>query len=169
MSMIESANHRSLAAMRAVGRELRRFLGKHGIAGLAAIEFAVIAPLLVLMMVSTVDLGLGFYSAMQVQNAAQAGAQYAALHTFNATSISSAVLNATSFKGISASPSPIQFCGCPSKTTVATATCGTKCADGTAAATYVRVSAKGTYTTLLPYPRIPSSFPLAAHSTVRTQ
>jgi len=163
---MKPANHKSLAA---IGRELRRFLGHDGIGGLAAIEFAVIGPLLVLMMVCTVDLSLGFYSAMQVQNAAQAGAEYASLHGFKATSISSAVVNATSFKGISASPSPVQFCGCPSKTSVATATCGTKCADGTLAATYVRVSASGKYTTLLPYPSLPASFSLASQSTVRIQ
>ena len=68
--------------------------------GVAAIEFAVLGAVLCLIVVAVGDLGLGFYSNMQVQNSAQAGAQYAAVHGFNSTSVSNAVTNATSIAGI---------------------------------------------------------------------
>jgi len=45
--------------------------------GVAAIEFAVLGAVLCLITVAVGDLGLGFYSNMQVQNSAQAGAEYA--------------------------------------------------------------------------------------------
>src|SRR6185312_12645479 len=90
--------------------------------GVAAIEFAVLGAVLCLIVVAIGDLGMGFYSYMQVQNSAQAGAQYAAVHGFNSANISNAVTNATSTTGITASPAPQQFCGCVSGTTVTTAT-----------------------------------------------
>ena len=137
--------------------------------GVAAIEFAVLGAVLCMIVVAVGDLGLGFYSNMQVQNSAQAGAQYAAVHGFNSTSVSNAVTNATSVAGITASPAPTQFCGCVTGSTMATATCGSVCANGMTAGTYVSVSAARTYTTLISYPGFPSSYSQTATSTVRIQ
>jgi Flp pilus assembly protein TadG len=139
------------------------------IRGVVAIEFAIVALILVVMMICTVDLGMGFYRKMQVQNAAQAGAQYAAMQGFTETSISGAVRAATSFAGISASPLPKQFCGCPANTGVTSIVCSSTCSGGSAPGTYVSVSAQGTYTTILSYPLIPNSFTLSSQSTVRIQ
>jgi Flp pilus assembly protein TadG len=137
--------------------------------GLAAVEFAVIAPVLALVMICTVDIGLGFYRKMQVQNAAQAGAEYAATHGFSATAIASAMASATGYSSVQASPQPYQYCGCASTSGVATATCGTNCAGGAQAGTYVAVSAQAVYTTLLPYPLLPDTYTFTAQSTVRIQ
>jgi len=151
-------------------RALRRLMHpRDGVRGTAAIEFAILATILIMLMICTVDIGMGFYRKMQVQNAAQVGAQYAMLHGFSTSSIGAAVAAATSYPNISASPDPTQYCGCPSNTGISTTTCGSVCADGTTAATYVSVSAQGTYETLLSYPLIPRSFTLTAQSTVRTQ
>src|SRR5690349_23032681 len=79
-----------------------------GVHGGALVEFAVTGPALVLMMVCAGDLGLGIYRHMQVQNAAQLGAQYAVAHGFDATAISAAVSAASSFP-LSASPAPSQY------------------------------------------------------------
>jgi len=114
-------------------------------------------------------LGLGFYSYMEVQNSAQAGAQYAAVHGFNSTAISNAVTNATSVTGITASPAPQQFCGCVSGATVVAATCGTTCPDTMTAGTYVSASAVRDYSTLLSYPGFASTYHQTATSTVRIQ
>ena len=137
--------------------------------GIAAIEFAVLGAFLCLLVVGVGDLGLAFYSNMQVQNSAQAGAQYAAVHGFDATAVSNAVTNATSVTGITASPAPTQFCGCVTGSTMATATCGTTCANGMTAGTYVSVSAARTDSTLISYPGFPASYSQAATSTVRIQ
>src|SRR5215831_6895991 len=77
-----------------------------GTAGTAAVEFAILSVLLVLMMVAVIDLGMGLYRGIQVRNAAQAGAAYAMAKGYNASSITSAITNATSFSQISASPAP---------------------------------------------------------------
>ena len=148
---------------------LRRFIanGDDGIRGVAAIEFAMIAASLILMMICVVDIGIGLYRKMQVQNAAQAGAQYAIVHGFAASSIASAVTAATTFSGITASPAPNQYCGCPSNTGIASTDCSSTCSDGSKPGTYVAVSAQGTYDTILQYPLISNSFTLTAQSTVR--
>ena len=152
-----------------LGNALWRFAGnkKDAIGGIAAIEFAIMTPLLIVLMICVVDAGMGFYRKMQVQNAAQAGAQYAVIKDFTPAAISNAVLAATSFSAINASPQPTQYCGCPEATGVTTATCNSTCGDGSRAGTYVTVSAQGTYNTILDYPLIPSSFAFAAQSTVR--
>jgi len=137
--------------------------------GLAAVEFAVIAPVLSLVMICTVDLGLGFYRKMQVQNAAQAGAEYAATRGFNAGAIASAMASATGLATVQASPQPYQFCGCASASGVAAAACGTNCTGGAQAGTYVTVSAQADYATLIPYPLLPDSYTFTAQSTVRIQ
>jgi Flp pilus assembly protein TadG len=139
--------------------------------GAAAIEFAIIGGVFSAAMVVSGDIGLAYYANMQVQTSAQVGAQYAVIHggsTFDATAISNAVVTATSTTGITATPAPVQFCGCPDTGTLTTtAVCGSLCADATAAGTYVRVTASRTHTVVVPYPWLPASYAQTATSTVR--
>lgn len=138
--------------------------------GAAAIEFAVIGGVFSAIFVVSGDIGLAYYARMQVQTAAQVGAQYAVNHggsTFNASAISNAVLNATSTTGITASPAPTEFCGCPSGTSLSTATCGTTCTDGTGAGTYATVTASRTHTVVVPYPWLPPTYVQTSTATVR--
>ena len=135
--------------------------------GLSGIEFAIIAPVLILSFIATADFGLAIYAKMEVENAAQAGTQYAAVNGYTSSSVSSAVTSATSLSGLSASPAPTEFCGCPSTSGVTTATCGTNCASGAAAGTYVTASAQATYSTIVSYPGIPASYTFSSTSTVR--
>ena len=62
--------------------------------GVAAIEFGIMIPLFSLMTVSVTDIGLAVYRKMQVENAAQAGAQYAIARGFDTSGISNAVTSA---------------------------------------------------------------------------
>jgi len=148
---------------------LQRFIYRavDDVRGVAAIELAIIAPILAGMIVCTVDLGLGIYCKMRVQNAAQAGAQYAAINGFDSNGISNAVLSATNSPGLLASPSPSQFCGCATNAGITTAACGSSCPGGSLPGSYVKVSAQNTYTTLLPYPLLPRSFTFAAQARVK--
>ena len=137
--------------------------------GVSAIEFGIMAPTLVMMTICAVDLGMGIYRNMQVQNAAQAGAQYAMAHVFDANQIASVVSNATGLSGISASPPPVQYCGCATSAGIANIACGSTCPAGAVYGNYVQVSTQGTYNTILPYPLIANSFTLTAQSNVRVQ
>jgi Flp pilus assembly protein TadG len=153
-------------------RALRRFAADRGdgCSGIAAIEFAIVAPTLVLLFICTADLSLGIYRKMQVQNAAQSGTAYAMLYGFTQTSISSAVTNATGYSSVAATPQPAEFCGCPSASTgVTSIACTSTCPSGATPGTYVTVSAQATYRPILSYPMVPSSFTFNAQSTVRLQ
>ena len=135
--------------------------------GAGAVEFSMLTPLFAIMIVLTADLSFGVFKKMQVEGAAQAGAQYAIIHGFDSSAISSAVTNATNNSEISSSPAPTQFCGCPGETGITAAACSAICDSGNAAGTYVTVSAHGTYTTMIPYSVVPSSYTFNAQSTVR--
>jgi hypothetical protein len=104
---------------------------------------------------------------MQVETAAQAGAQFAKVHGFNAVAIKAAVADATSTNGLAASPAPVSFCGCPSGTGLSHAACGTLCRDGTRAGQYCKVSASRTYSSLVPYPWMLPRYTQTASATVR--
>jgi Flp pilus assembly protein TadG len=137
--------------------------------GNAAIEFALATPILLGLLVPVADLGIAFTQQIQVQQAAQAGAQYALLHGYSSSAISNAVTAATNLSGVSAAPAPTQSCGCPTGTTISAAACASTCANGETAGTYVYVNAQSSYTPVLPYSVLRSGTILTAHATVRVQ
>lgn len=136
--------------------------------GTAAIEFALAAPLFLALVLGVVEVGFGAYQAMQAQDAAEAGALYAAEHGWNSAAISSAVVNATGASGMAASPAPSEFCGCPGTTGVTAVACTATCTGGTAPGVYVQVNATLPHPTILPgLSSVPSSFTF--QSTIRIQ
>jgi Flp pilus assembly protein TadG len=153
-------------------RIFRRLLARaaRSTSGAAAIEFAIVVPVLTLMVIAVSDIGFGVYRKMQVEGAAQAGAEYAIRNGFDINAITNAVLSATNASTISASPSPTQFCGCATGSSINSVSCGTPCPGGALAGTYVTVSAQMSYNTTLTYPPVvPSSYNFTAQSTARLQ
>lgn len=128
------------------------------------VEFALIAPLLVLFLVAVGDLGFAAYDLLQVQAAAEAGAQYAARNTWNAGAIAGAVTSATGVNGISATPAPSQLCGCPDGGNLTQTSCGNTCPSGSLAGLYASVSAQLQYRAVLPYPGLPSPLTLTGQA-----
>lgn len=151
------------------GGMFRVFMQRAGgdISGAAAIEFGVVVPMLALMVTAVIDIGLGVHSKMQLEDAAQAGVQWAIRNGFDATAISTAVTSATNNSTITATPAPVQYCGCASGSSISSATCGTPCPDGAQAGTYVTVSAQATFNTMINYPAVPSTYNFATQSTAR--
>jgi Flp pilus assembly protein TadG len=140
--------------------------------GTSAVEFALAAPILIGLLVPVADLGMAFSQQIEVQQAAAAGAQYAANHPWNSnspTAIANAVTAASTLPTVAASPAPSQACGCPSSSTIAAATCGSTCSNGQIAGYYVVVRAQSPYTPQLPYSLLGSSVSLTAQSTVRVR
>lgn len=138
-----------------------------GLRGTAALEFGLAIPVFLILIAGTAEIGFGVYEAMQLANSVEAGALYAAKNGFDSTGISNSVVNATSLSGITATPAPAQFCGCPSSTGVITATCGANCASGGTAGTYVQVNAAYTHQTILGTPSFGLPTTLTAKSIVR--
>jgi hypothetical protein len=102
----------------------------------------------------------------------EAGALYAAQNgANNLTAIGQAVVNATGTAGITATPAPTTFCGCPASTGVVSqgGDCRTACTDGTAPGQYVKVNAALAHQTIIPYLSLPLPATLTAQSIVRVQ
>jgi Flp pilus assembly protein TadG len=93
--------------------------------GTAAIEFGLFIPVLLILLTGTAELGLLMYEGMQVNNAVEAGALYAATNGFDSAAITTAVTNAsvlpTGLNTLAATPAPSQFCGCPTATGITNA------------------------------------------------
>lgn len=134
--------------------------------GAAAVEFALLAPTLVAILLPMVDLGIGAYEKMRVQDAAEAGAQYALEHGYSSSAITTAAQDATSL-GSNVQVTPTEACGCISSGAIASATCGSTCSDGTTAGTFVTVGTQASYTTILSYPGISSPMTLTGTAVVR--
>jgi Flp pilus assembly protein TadG len=157
--------------------------------GAALVEFTVLAPILLLLAAPMMSFGLYYYCQLQVNNAAQAGAQYAIENTilngYNASSIQSAATHANTssvpsfFTAISATST--RYCGCPTSSGVTPTTTppswssgcatGTACSDGSYPGTYVAVIASATFTPLANYESLyPSSWSITSKpATVRVQ
>lgn len=139
--------------------------------GAVAIEFAVIALLLLVPMLAGVaEVGIAAYQSMQVHAAAEAGALYVAKHgTGNAAAIGLAVANATHIGTITASVAT--FCGCPSATGIIGqgGDCTTPCPDNTLPGHYARITTALPRVSILPILGLPLPQTLTASAVVRTQ
>ena len=133
--------------------------------GSAAIEFAMIMPIVVAMLVLMFDLGTGGYVKARVQSAAQAGTTYVEAHGWNHRGIILAMREATNLSDVSGQAA--LSCGCIAGTAIVDAPCGGACPSGAPAGVYVTVTASSDYTPLIPYPGIDRSMTLSASSIVR--
>lgn len=126
-----------------------------GSEGASFVELALVLPVFLLMLVPVVDLGRGFYAAIEVASAAHSGAIYGLENPTDADGmIQAAKAGASNLSNVTA-----------------TATYGCECSDGTSAVasctstptcthnyvTYVDVSVTSPYSTVFGYPGLPSS------------
>lgn len=128
--------------------------------GTAAIEFALFLPFLLLVLSGIVELGFSAYEAMQVNNAVDAGAIYAATNAFSAAKISSVTTSGAvlppGLNTLTATPAPTQFCGCPSAAGSVSnlgppnPTCSLTACSGGPAGTYVQVNASLNHMVIFP-------------------
>ena len=150
--------------------------------GLAALEFALAAPLLLVILGGAADFGLAEYNKSNLSFALEAGAEYAHLtgSTVTVANIKSVVTGAMNLSGgqssnvqITTTPSggPGYYCvtvsgGTPS---LAASSSGATCSDGTPAGLYIKIQATYTGGGLLGGFSIPSSLPITDTVTVRIQ
>ena len=154
---------------------LRR-LARRGLAcerGNAAVEFAIVAPVLLGLLVPIADYGLYIYDQMQLNLAAQAGMEYAARNGWVPTGIQQAAINASPSLNLAAqNVSSSEFCGCPSGTSISVQNCNdpntglqAHCSNDPAqplVGTYVNVTTTYQFNTLFHYPGIPDSQTLSS-------
>ena len=159
----------------------RKLERRHSTAGAAAIELALLAPILMLLVLGAVELGRAINHKMQLASAARAGAAYALLSTFDATTDLSGVLSgncstsglpaiqvtmcsATNLTSSAVTAIPTRFCECDG-TGGTLATCTDAC-TGTLR-DYITVTVTETFSTVISYPGIETPIALTESLTVR--
>ncbi len=136
--------------------------------GTATVEMAIILPVLILLVLGATDLGRIFYDAVAVSNAARAGLSYGSLDEARAkdsSKIATVAADDSQYVGGMTITSE-RVCECADHSVV-DCNSGT-CSEGPSRI-YVKVSASKTYTTLLPYPGLPSSVSLSRESYMRAR
>ena len=155
--------------------------------GQAILEVAITIPLLVLLLVIITDGGRMFFTYIQVNEAARAGAQYGAQNFTTAKDNTgmqnAAIAAAPNIPGMTAAAT--SFCCCPNSTETTCTNFGSGTATGSFASScgvdpintqkcpdwrrYEQVTTKGTFKTLLNYPGLASSITFNGASILRAR
>ncbi|MGI9101633.1 MAG: TadE/TadG family type IV pilus assembly protein [Terriglobales bacterium] len=141
----------------------RRSFGHVAQRGNAIVEFALVLPLLVVLVLGVADFGRVFYYAVMTANAARAGAQYALRNNYtNVMGIQNACIQDTGLPSAQFNSANVTeascFLRCPGSATEMTCTvvnlnsCGAE-----QAYIYSRVRTQFTFNTLVSYPGVPNS------------
>lgn len=143
---------------------------------MALVEFALVVPMLALLLVGIIEIGRFAYFSIAVANAARAGAQYGSYDTTRAvdtTGMQNAATadGANNIANITATANDV--CTCANTTTGAQspsppthAQCGQACASGVNV-TYVEVDTTGSFSPMFNYPLFPSSFSVSSKAIMR--
>lgn len=143
--------------------------------GAIAIEFAMIAPLLIIMAIATYDISIVIKQKLALQNATRIGVQYGMVrrpvqgdmqNVINA--VKQTLPTAWNKANIEIQPLVTAMLQCECSTGVAIA-CGVKCNAGQTRITYLKVEITKTYQTMMPYPGFDSSFQISDEAIVRLQ
>lgn len=120
--------------------------------GLAAVELALVLPFLLLMLAGLIDASRLISENMQVQSAAQAGADHALRHGWSEPDVRQAIVGAASI-GVAADPAPRLMKACVSGTEIVE-TAAAICPTGEPPGDYVVASARAAFEPLFPWPGI---------------
>jgi Flp pilus assembly protein TadG len=134
--------------------------------GAAAVEFALLAPVLISLTLALADFGLALRERVQLVGAANAGIHYAARNPDNTGGVGAAVTAATAIPSARLSVSTTTSCECADGSAAA-------CVGGTCPAggvrTYVTVSVSETFPLLFDYPGLGASLSLSARAVQRIE
>ena len=130
------------------------------------IEVAIICPVCILLLVGSVDFGLGFYTAIEVSSAAQAGASYGIQQPADTAGIQAAAkLDAPNVLGMTTAVATGCECSDGTRVVVGCVSAPTSC--GANVVNYVQVTTNSTYTSLMKYPGIATTFSLQGIARIR--
>jgi Flp pilus assembly protein TadG len=147
--------------------------------GQSLVELALLTPLLLLLLIGTVEMGRYAYISILVANAARAGAAYGAQslpQSADPTGIQTAANNDFQNNGLITSSLTVTSstsCGCDNGGVITSAGCNNppNLTAGTCTAGHwvvmVSVTASGTFTSLFQYPGIPQSLAMTHTATMR--
>jgi Flp pilus assembly protein TadG len=139
-------------------------------AGTSMVEFALVAPVLIFLLIGLIEVGRYTYFGILAANAARAGVQYGAQSLNTAQDktgmANAAVADAQGLANWTATNGGVTAQYLCSQNGAVAASCGTATpAPGTVY--YVKVTVTGTFKSLLNYPGIPNGVPISATAMMR--
>jgi Flp pilus assembly protein TadG len=136
--------------------------------GASLVEFAIVLPLFVLLMLGAIDIGRAIYEATEIAGAAQAAAVYGSQNPTDTTGMTNAAKSdAPAVTNLSVT-NAAYGCEC-SDGTFYNASCAAMPSCSTTTQVYrVNVTVTGTYTPLFPWPGVPSSIALSSSASMRS-
>ncbi len=145
--------------------------------GAAAIELALILPMLLMMLVGAVDFGLVIHQKMQLAHAVRAGAQHALVRTpqnsADLTEIETAILDGVAWDANQTrTVTATLFCQCTDGSAISCSDDGkdkASCTGGGPKNQYISVTVQEDFETLLDYPAIGKSFHIRNDATFRVE
>jgi hypothetical protein len=142
--------------------------GSFGCDGSAAVEFALVAPVILVITAGIVDFGLLTTKAAALAGATRIGGEYARLHPADTTGIQNAMQNSMSFSPPLTFPASFpQTCECDDRTSIP---CIDSCRAGGRPGpnrVFIRITANQAASPLVPWPGIPGT--LTATTEIRLQ
>jgi Flp pilus assembly protein TadG len=147
---------------------LRRFTAdRHGV---AALELALLAPTLLLLLMGIFDFGKMTYTVMKLHAAAQAGAQYVYANptSCTTTAVASAVTNATTLT----LQTPTVNCTayyCVTSNALVASTSGATCGSGEKSGTYATITVATNFSPIAPWSGLVFPHTLSASAKIRYQ
>jgi len=135
--------------------------------GSALIELALMLPVFALIFMGLVDLGRGYFAAIEVSSAAASAASYGSQQPFDTAGIkAAALLGAADVNNLTATVS--SGCECSDGTSVQPGCASTPANCSTDFVTYVQVTTNASYTPLFRYPGLPSTYNLQSRAQMRS-
>jgi Flp pilus assembly protein TadG len=145
-------------------RKPRRHRSLRSQAGQSAVEFGLMAPVIILIFLIGADVARAFSTLSILSNAARAGAQYGGQNRSTAADFAgmrtAATNDANGLAGFSATASNV--CQCNGSSILCTA--ASSCASNLQV--YVQVNTSASFSTVLPYPGITQTLQLQGSSTI---
>lgn len=132
-----------------------------GESGNSAVEFALLAPTMLLLMLGVFDFGMAAYENSRLRSALRIGAQYAIADS-DIDAIRQVALDASGYTDGEATIEADVFCECGGTGSSCTAACG-----ATVPQRYVTVSGTVSHTLLMSYPFVESPIVLTGSTTLR--
>jgi Flp pilus assembly protein TadG len=134
-----------------------KFAGRSGgTRGVAAVEFALVLPMALVLLGGVIDTGLLLWAKSRLAGAVSAASHYAVLAgtAVSTTNVAGILTGSSGLTGVTATPVPVLTWNCPSGTPatfpLATGGSNSTCPNGDLAASFLTLSAHYTYKPLIP-------------------
>ena len=156
-----------MAVKSSASQSLKRRLSSSR-SGQGTAELALVLPVLVMLLLIGTDLARVFYLSIGVNSAARAGAEYGSQSVITAAD-STGMISAAKADGANLASLNVAASQCTCMTSSTVPACPSNYCSNNAEATYVTVTARAPFHTVVSYPGLPSSLTLSGQAIMPVQ